>query len=338
LGDHLGSTSLTLDAGGNKVAEQRYKPWGSTRYEWGTAQTNYQYTGQRKVELGIYYYQARFYDAALGQFMSPDTIIPSQGNVLDWNRYLYGRANPLKYTDPSGHDPNLCLDGQCGEYRPQRDIRILSEKYGITFSEGWSTADKLVALIGAIAVAGALSDYTGLPSIDSFQAVFGNLTFARSEQDPGCWGFYSSGTITFYAKAQKWTTLVAHELGHAFNARIANNGGETPYNTLYFDGIWAKDGTQVAGFRDGYVVPGTGFTCNGQCYDDKGVPIQVNPYYRTYRGTDFHHSKDQTRGEDFADTFANWVTGKLTDDKYGRARLDFMTTNMSEWVTAASGK
>jgi RHS repeat-associated protein len=107
LGDHLGSTSLTLDANGNKVAEQRYKPYGSTRYEWGTAQTNYQFTGQRKIDLGIYYYQARFYDASLGQFLSPDTIIPSPGNVLDWNRYLYTRGNPVRYLDPSGH---ICVD------------------------------------------------------------------------------------------------------------------------------------------------------------------------------------------------------------------------------------
>jgi RHS repeat-associated protein len=129
LGDHLGSTSLTLDASGNKVAEQRYKPYGSTRYEWGTAQTKYQYTGQRKVELGIYYYQARFYDASLGQFLSPDTIIPSPGNVLDWNRYLYSRANPLRYIDPSGHcnvDPN-------DEYQDYDCIQLakdISELYG----------------------------------------------------------------------------------------------------------------------------------------------------------------------------------------------------------------
>jgi hypothetical protein len=41
LSDHLGSTSITLDSGGNKVAEMRYKPCpptgmlreGEVRYE-----------------------------------------------------------------------------------------------------------------------------------------------------------------------------------------------------------------------------------------------------------------------------------------------------------------
>ncbi len=42
---------------------------------------------------------------ALGQFLSPDTLVPDAGLVLDYNRYMYVRGNPLKYTDPSGHEP-----------------------------------------------------------------------------------------------------------------------------------------------------------------------------------------------------------------------------------------
>jgi hypothetical protein len=30
LGDHLGSTSITADSSGNKVAELRYKAWGKS--------------------------------------------------------------------------------------------------------------------------------------------------------------------------------------------------------------------------------------------------------------------------------------------------------------------
>lgn len=42
-------------------------------------------------------------------FTSPDTLIPDQYNPLDWNRYSYGRNNPLKYTDPDGHLPIIPL-------------------------------------------------------------------------------------------------------------------------------------------------------------------------------------------------------------------------------------
>ncbi len=39
LGDHLGSTSLTANSSGGKVAELRYHPWGGTRYTSGTTPT-----------------------------------------------------------------------------------------------------------------------------------------------------------------------------------------------------------------------------------------------------------------------------------------------------------
>jgi pimeloyl-ACP methyl ester carboxylesterase len=41
----------------------------------------------------------------LGQFISPDTLVPDPTNVMDYNRYAYARGNPLKYNDPTGHGP-----------------------------------------------------------------------------------------------------------------------------------------------------------------------------------------------------------------------------------------
>jgi hypothetical protein len=49
LGDHLGSTSLTVNSSGARVAELRYKPWGEARYTYNPTPTSYQFTGQRKV-------------------------------------------------------------------------------------------------------------------------------------------------------------------------------------------------------------------------------------------------------------------------------------------------
>lgn len=77
--------------------------------------TKYQFTGQfNQIELGIYYYNARWYDGTLGRFTQADTIIPltSQG-VQAWDRYAYGSNNPLRYTDPSGHSAD-CAIGEFG--------------------------------------------------------------------------------------------------------------------------------------------------------------------------------------------------------------------------------
>ena len=47
LTHHLGSTALTLDEGGNQVAELRYSAWGETRYSSGDTPTQRRYTGLR---------------------------------------------------------------------------------------------------------------------------------------------------------------------------------------------------------------------------------------------------------------------------------------------------
>jgi RHS repeat-associated protein len=107
-GDHLGSTSLTTNEAGAVVARVLYYPYGETRYTEGTLQTDYQYTGQRNEQgIGLYDYVARFYDPALGRFVSADTVVPNPANPQDLNRYAYVRNNPLSYTDPSGH----CVKG-----------------------------------------------------------------------------------------------------------------------------------------------------------------------------------------------------------------------------------
>jgi RHS repeat-associated protein len=103
LGDHLGSTAVTA-VGTSKTGELRYYAFGGTRYTWGSTPTSYRYTGQRQEEsLGLYFYNARWYDPALGRFAQADTIVPSPGNPQSLNRYSYVLNNALKYVDPTGH-------------------------------------------------------------------------------------------------------------------------------------------------------------------------------------------------------------------------------------------
>jgi RHS repeat-associated protein len=76
---------------------------GGCRFSQGTLSTDKLFTGQRLDETGLYYYNARYYDAAIGRFISPDTIVQSLANPQTLNRYSYCLNNPLKYVDPSGH-------------------------------------------------------------------------------------------------------------------------------------------------------------------------------------------------------------------------------------------
>ncbi len=102
FGDHLGSTSITASNDGTQTGEIRYYPWGTERYTWGATPTTYHFTGQRlESSLGLYYYGARWYDPAVGRFVSADTVIP--GGVQGLDRYAYTANNPLRYIDPNGH-------------------------------------------------------------------------------------------------------------------------------------------------------------------------------------------------------------------------------------------
>ena len=101
-GDHLGSTATTT---GSQVSTQRYLPYGAQRSA-GNVATPYRYTAQRwEADLGLYDYNARWYDPVLGRFVQADTIVPEPGNPQSLNRYAYCLNNPLVYIDDDGHIP-----------------------------------------------------------------------------------------------------------------------------------------------------------------------------------------------------------------------------------------
>jgi len=118
--DHLGSTVLTTDTSLNPTGDQRYYAYGRQR-DIGPVATDHQFTGQKVDSSGLYYYNARYYDPTLGTFISPDTIVPDPGTVIDYNRYAYTRANPLKFNDPSGHCVNSTTTNNSGDINYNND-------------------------------------------------------------------------------------------------------------------------------------------------------------------------------------------------------------------------
>ena len=113
-GDHLGSTSLAVDASTGEVIQTRYKPWGEVRYTTPskTLPTRYTFTGQYSyvsddatdlgnAGFGLMFYNARWYDPLTGRMSQADSIVP--GGVQGLDRYAYVANNPVVYTDPSGH-------------------------------------------------------------------------------------------------------------------------------------------------------------------------------------------------------------------------------------------
>lgn len=109
LYDHLGGVDKMTDEEGNVVCSNDYLPFGDLRR--GDCTDNdedYGFTGKEKdPETGLMYYGARFYDATLGRFISPD---PWGGDLLNpqtLNKYSYALNNPLKFIDPTGEKIEL---------------------------------------------------------------------------------------------------------------------------------------------------------------------------------------------------------------------------------------
>ena len=86
-------------------------PFGATRT--GSVSTDKKFTGQRLDGTGLYYYGARYYDASIGRFISPDTVVQNLYDPQSLNRYTYCVNNPLKYTDPSGRIVEFANEDAC---------------------------------------------------------------------------------------------------------------------------------------------------------------------------------------------------------------------------------
>ena len=109
LRDHLGSSSVIVDSSGAVVSNEYYFPYGGNRGATAhSTLTTKRFTGQyHEAGLpggeGLSYYNARWYDAQLGRFVSADTIVPIPMNPQSFNRMAYVLNNPLRFIDPTGH-------------------------------------------------------------------------------------------------------------------------------------------------------------------------------------------------------------------------------------------
>lgn len=101
--DPQGTTLAEADASGNVTATFDYRPYGSIAM--GTPPTGPGYTGHvNDPDTGLVYMQARYYDPAVGRFLSVDPVSLSGGNFLDFGRYNYATNNPVNKLDPDGKE------------------------------------------------------------------------------------------------------------------------------------------------------------------------------------------------------------------------------------------
>jgi RHS repeat-associated protein len=104
--DHLGSSAIVTDTSGNMLESLVYEAYGQPRATCALSSGDmaYTYTDQEwDAESGLYNYDARLYDPVLGRFLSADSVVPDWYDPQGFDRYAYGRNNPLVFIDPDGH-------------------------------------------------------------------------------------------------------------------------------------------------------------------------------------------------------------------------------------------
>ncbi len=328
LKDNLGSASVTTNQSATTVGEDRFYPFGETRFTTGSMQTDKLFTGQRQITgLGIYHYGARFYSPKLGRFLSADTIMSGAGNPQNLNRFSYVNNNPLRYTDPTGH--RACDDfdstGKCvtapggggsgfgGVPKPKKKP---GKDLGLEF-RGNGTSEDMQAFADA-AKQEANRLYNVLCSrnphfagecgyaspADLYVATHGTtvITFSNSTQNYYCERNANVGEqgVICYANSRGYIdlALAAHEMGHVFNALIANNSETTPYTDL------ANERSSNDNFPD--------------------IRIDITDGYINNRRL--------TDGEDFANMYSMWVFNDWPDTPGGEERRRFMNDNMFTWI------
>ena len=104
LTDQVDSVKVVVNDSGMPVSRMEYLPFGDTWFQEGDLSHNPKYNSQElDKETGYYFYNARHYDAGIGRFVTPDTVIDGEMSTQGWNRYAYCKNNPIKYSDPTGH-------------------------------------------------------------------------------------------------------------------------------------------------------------------------------------------------------------------------------------------
>ena len=103
--DALGSVLATSDADGAAKATTTYQPFGAvltvTQADATAADNPMGFSGQYLDPTGLYHLRARQYDPSTGRFLTTDPLAAAVGDPYVVS-YVYGRENPVRYTDPSG--------------------------------------------------------------------------------------------------------------------------------------------------------------------------------------------------------------------------------------------
>jgi RHS repeat-associated protein len=108
LSDALGSVRSLASPTASVLGTANYDAFGSARAQTGQASI-FGYTGQQTDSTGLSYFRARYYNPALGRFLSSDSVQPNAPGTQGYNLFSYVANNSTTATDPTGNNEYLSL-------------------------------------------------------------------------------------------------------------------------------------------------------------------------------------------------------------------------------------
>jgi RHS repeat-associated protein len=170
--DGFGTVRSLSNASGTVTDTYDYDAWGNAINVTGSTPNLYFYRGeQHDQDLGLYYLRARYFNPQTGRFLNRD---PEAGQIrvpASLHRFLYSKADPVDFADPSGRDfaeKSLLVSLENGGTVRQLIAagRIVSHVACVTYG----------AVVAAVYVAGGVTagiwdDLPHVPEVDIFCAL-----------------------------------------------------------------------------------------------------------------------------------------------------------------------
>lgn len=99
--DAFGTPVAKTDHAGNVIWRASHEPYGKAIG--GEPEDGPGYTGHvADAATGLIYAEQRYYDPALGLFLSADPVEALEDPLAAFNRYRYANGNPYRFGDPDG--------------------------------------------------------------------------------------------------------------------------------------------------------------------------------------------------------------------------------------------
>jgi RHS repeat-associated protein len=149
------------------------------------------------------YFGARYFSGPQGRFTSSDEPLIGQdlSDPQSWNLYSYGLNNPLRFTDPDGHDPDPCGNNpNC--------VTVTAKQQGLSYIEEM--------LFRGLINAAATTLQVGQQTQQLVQPV---VEFVSQPRNTGCMATFDGGGVRYWRVAWGGGRSCGRSVGGSHGAR-----------------------------------------------------------------------------------------------------------------------